>query len=176
MKLSNQTEKLKLTIWNNLKKRGNLIKEIMKIVIPLDPKTKKNHQEIMFNKATGRRYVAQSEYYKEYEASCGYFLKIPEKAIDYPVNVKAIYYMKTRRRVDMLNLLAATCDILVKYNILLDDNFKIVYAHDGSRIKYDKENPRAEITISKIDLEAELDEYSIFEINLKKEEKKWKNY
>jgi len=57
--------------------------------------------------------------------------------------------MQTRRRVDLVNLLEATCDMLVKYKVIEDDNNKIVVSHDGSRVFYDKENPRVEITIMK---------------------------
>ena len=56
--------------------------------------------------------------------------------------------MPTRRRVDLLNLLEASLDILVDAGILEDDNSSIVVSHDGSRVLYDKENPRAEITIT----------------------------
>ena len=52
--------------------------------------------------------------------------------------------MKTARRVDLANLIEATTDILVKAHVLEDDNSRIVAAHDGSRVDYDKKNPRAE--------------------------------
>jgi Holliday junction resolvase RusA-like endonuclease len=61
--------------------------------------------------------------------------------------------MPTRHRVDLVNLLEATCDILVDAGILADDNSNIVAAHDGSRVEYDKYNPRVEITISPINTE-----------------------
>ena len=57
--------------------------------------------------------------------------------------------MPTKRRVDLLNLLEATMDILVHAGILADDNSSIVVGHDGSRVLYDKGNPRAEIYIEK---------------------------
>ena len=56
--------------------------------------------------------------------------------------------MQTRRKCDIVNLLQAVCDILVKYNIILDDNYTIVSSHDGSRVYYDKDNPRTEISIT----------------------------
>ena len=71
------------------------------------------------------------------------------ETINYPVNVQCLYYMKTKRKVDLNNLLEATTDILVKYKILEDDNSKIVASHDGSRVYYDKDNPRTEIIITK---------------------------
>lgn len=70
--------------------------------------------------------------------------------IDQPINLKVLYYMPTRHRVDLVNLLEATCDILVDAGVLADDNSKIVVSHDGSRVLYDKDNPRTEIYIENI--------------------------
>ena len=76
---------------------------------------------------------------------------IPAKfriGIDYPVNVKATYYMPTKCKVDIVNLHSALHDILVKCGVLKDDNCRIVVSTDGSRVRYDKENPRTEIEIT----------------------------
>lgn len=59
--------------------------------------------------------------------------------------------MPTRRRVDLVNLQEALCDILVKYGVLKDDNRNIVATMDGSMVLYDKENPRTEVEIKKIE-------------------------
>lgn len=59
--------------------------------------------------------------------------------------------MPTRHRVDLTNLLNATNDILVDCGVLKDDNSRIIVSHDGSRVKYDKENPRAEIFIERVE-------------------------
>jgi Holliday junction resolvase RusA-like endonuclease len=76
---------------------------------------------------------------------------MPPESVDYPVNVKCVYYMPTRRKVDLSNLLNSTLDILVHYGVLIDDNRNIVYSVDGSRVFYDKENPRTEIEITRIE-------------------------
>ncbi len=121
--------------------------EEIKIIIPLNPITKKNSQNIYINKKTGRRFISTSENYKKYANACGF--SIPKiKTIDTAVNVKCLFYMQTRRRVDLTNLLEAIDDILVNYGVLADDNYKIVFSHDGSRVFYDKENPRTEIYIT----------------------------
>ena len=125
---------------------------IYKCLIPLNPKTKKNHQEILY-KNTGRGrvpFISQSKVYKQYERDAGWFLKKPALPISEPVNVKCIFYRDSERRCDLTNLLEAIDDILVKYGILADDNFKIIVSHDGSRVFVDKANPRTEIEISKI--------------------------
>lgn len=120
----------------------------MHITINGTPITKKNSQRICINGKTGRPFIAPSSQYKKYEKTAGYY--IPGRlrvGIDYPVNVQCLYYMPTRRAVDLNNLLEASCDILVEYGVLKDDNCKIVAGHDGSRVLYDKNNPRVEIYI-----------------------------
>lgn len=151
-------------------------KVVYKACIPLQPVTKKNSQQIYINARTKRPFVSQSEAYKKYERSCKEYLitkttktKIsnilndiittPQSAdtasfpISYPVNIQALYYRGDRRRVDLPNLNEALCDILVKYGILEDDNFNIVAGMDGSKVLYDKEHPRTEITITKLEAE-----------------------
>jgi Holliday junction resolvase RusA-like endonuclease len=58
--------------------------------------------------------------------------------------------MPTHRRVDLVNLQEATLDVLVKYGAIIDDNSLIVASMDGSRVYYDKENPRTEIYIERV--------------------------
>ena len=121
----------------------------MNFAINISPRTKKNSQQII--KVNGRPIIIPSKLYKQYEKDCKSFIPKLEKAIDYPINLQCVYYMPTKRRVDLNNLLEATTDMLVHYNFLEDDNSKIVYSHDGSRVKYDKENPRTEIYIKRIE-------------------------
>ena len=122
----------------------------MKLTIRLVPRTKKNSQRILRNPRTGRSFVAPSEQYKAFEKAAGYYIKRPAEPIEGPVNVKCLYYMPTRRRVDLVNLEEATLDILVKYGVLKDDNCSVVASMDGSRVLYDKENPRTEVVIDEI--------------------------
>lgn len=121
------------------------------ITIPLKPITKKNSQQILVNRSTGRPFIAPSKQYKQYEKDAGYFIKPKGLKIDYPVNVKCLYYMPTHRKVDLTNLLNATLDMLCFYDIIKDDNRNIVYSVDGSKVLFDKENPRTEIIITAID-------------------------
>ena len=118
------------------------------IIIYGRPITKKNSQRIVTNKVTGRPFLIPSRQYKQYELDAGWQIKCKGINIDYPVNVKCLYYMPTRHKVDLCNLLEATCDILVKYNVIADDNSQIVAGHDGSRVLYDKDNSRCEIEIT----------------------------
>lgn len=78
-------------------------------------------------------------------------IRAPPEPISARVNVRCVYYMATRRKVDLANLIEATCDILVTAGVLADDNSRIVAAHDGSRVDYDKQNPRVEIWIEEME-------------------------
>ena len=119
---------------------------MIKFTIQVAPVTKKNHGQIIFNKTTGRPMVIPSKQYLQYEKDCRWFMPRVD-VIDHPVNVKAIFYMPTKRRVDLVNLQEALLDILVKYEIIADDNSNIVYSMDGSYVDYDKERPRTEVYI-----------------------------
>lgn len=126
----------------------------MQFTISGNPITKKNSSRIV-NVGTCHK-LLPSKQYEEYEKSClPYVHKYRHLHIDYPVNVKLLYYMKTKRKVDLPNLINGTLDMLVDYGVLADDNRNIVYSTDGSRVLWDKENPRTEITIEPINEDME---------------------
>lgn len=114
--------------------------------IPLPPVTKKNSQRIVVNKTTGRPFIMPSEHFRKWLSMAGWYLR-GKPEIKRPVNVKCLFYMPTRRQVDLTNLLEAIDDALVYYGIIADDNSGVVAGHDGSRVRYDKTAPRTEIYI-----------------------------
>lgn len=115
------------------------------ITLPLNPVTKKNSQRIV--KCGSFSKIMPSKSYVQYEKECGCYLKRDEPPITEQCEVTCLFYMRTRRKVDLTNLLEAVDDVLVKYGILEDDNSKIITSHDGSRVLYDPKFPRTEITI-----------------------------
>lgn len=118
----------------------------LRFTIPVAPRTKKNSQRIVT--IGGHPRVIPSRAYKDYEEAAGYYLPHLKEPISAPVNVSAVFYMPTRRRVDLVNLEEALLDVLVRYGVLDDDNSKIVAMMDGSRVDYDKEYPRTECFIT----------------------------
>lgn len=121
--------------------------ETISLTIQGAPVTKKNSQRILLTK-NGRPFIAPSKQYQKYEKVATAQIPTPlRKAISDPVNIRYLFFMPTKRRVDLSNLIEAVDDILVKAGVLEDDNYKIVQSHDGSRVLHDKENPRTEITI-----------------------------
>lgn len=123
---------------------------MIRFTIPLAPISKKNSQQILINQATGKPFVMPSKAFRQYENAALWY--IPRKVhINCAVNVQCLFFMPTRRKVDLTNLLEAIDDIMVKAGLLEDDNFTIIQSHDGSRVFYDKAKPRTEICITKAD-------------------------
>lgn len=114
-------------------------------VIRIPPVTKKNSQRII--KCGSFHRIMPSEAYVQYEQAAAWFMPHVDKPIDESCEVTATFYMKTRRKVDLTNLLEALDDVLVKHSVLADDNSRVIVSHDGSRVLYDKYNPRTEVTI-----------------------------
>lgn len=123
----------------------------IRYTIRLTPISKKNSQQILNNKKTGRPFIMPSAKYRQYERDAAVFLTPrPPRPIDCPVNVRCLFYMPTRRRVDKSNLEEAAHDVLVSSGILADDNRDVIATTDGSMVLYDKDNPRTEITITRV--------------------------
>lgn len=128
----------------------------MTITLTGAPRTKKNSQRIV---RRGRySSILPSAAYIEYAGDCGVQLlaqHVTNTGIDYAVNVACVYYMPTRRKVDLTNLNEAIHDILVANYVLMDDNRDIIASTNGSMVLYDKANPRVEITITPVEGEYE---------------------
>lgn len=124
----------------------------MKITIPITPRSKKNSQEIVFNRKTGHRMVIQNKKYTEFEKECKKYIPNIDTPIDYPINLQCKFYVPDARKRDIANYLEAIQDVLVKYKLLEDDNYNIVASIDGCSMQIDRENSRIEIEITKKEL------------------------
>lgn len=121
----------------------------LKIVVEVIPRSKKNSQEIIFNRKTGKRMVIQNKRYTEFEKECKWFMPKLEKPIDYPINLSCRFYVNDARRRDIANYLEAIQDILVKYKVIEDDNYNIIASLDNCKMEIDRVRPRCEIEITK---------------------------
>lgn len=119
---------------------------LFRLTIPIEPKTKKNSSQISLRGAKPK--LLPSQEFEQYQTDCGWFIKTPKEPISCKCNIKAVYFRRTRRRVDITNLHSALHDILVHYGVIADDSCKIVIGTDGSRVKVDRNNPRTEIVIT----------------------------
>ena len=113
------------------------------------PITKKNSQRILRNRKTGRNFIGPSKQFMVYKTD--FLLQArkfrPKELINEPICIQAIYYMPTKHKVDITNLMNATHDLLQDAKIIADDSSDIVKSVDGSRVELDRKNPRVEITI-----------------------------
>lgn len=130
---------------------------LLNTIIKGQPRPKKNSMQFKRLK-NGRTVLLQSDTYNEYKDI--FLIQIKniwknKEPITQQVNVKCVYYRGDNRKCDLVNLQNGTLDLLVEAGVLKDDNYKVVYSMDGSRIFYDKDNPRVEITISTIKKEDE---------------------
>lgn len=121
----------------------------MKLIIFGQPYVKKSNQRTFHN---GHRIVrVDTPRYKEWHVSAIKQLRMerkPEAPIDYPINLKCKFFMRTRGRVDLSALYEGIQDVLVEEGWLSDDNFNIVASHDGSGVVHEPTEPRMEITIT----------------------------
>ena len=120
---------------------------MIKFAIPLTPISKKNSMRIVNNQKKGKPFLIASKQFKDYEKNSLWFIPKLTNPIDYAVNVKCLFYMPTHRKCDLTNMLEAIDDIMVRAGLLADDNYTVIESHDGSRVLYDKENPRTEVQI-----------------------------
>lgn len=118
------------------------------IIIPINPRSKKNSQQIVFNKKTKRAMVIQNKNYTQFEKDCKPFMPILDKPIDYPINLRVDFYVCDARKRDIANYIEAIQDILVKYKILKDDNYNIVASIDGCSMQINRDYPHCEILIT----------------------------
>ncbi len=121
----------------------------IKFTVPIAPVTKKNSQRIITirTKKGSFQKIMPSAAFEQYQKDAGYFIPHRGRKISYPCEVVCLFYMPTRRDVDLTNLEEAIDDVMVFYGLLADDNSKIIVSHDGSRVLYDKDRPRTEVTI-----------------------------
>lgn len=123
----------------------------MKFTLPIKPRTKKNSQSFVTLK-NGRTILLPSKPYKEFEKLCLKYIEFELgniETIDYPINLKAWFFKDKNYKSDLVGYLQALQDALVKAKILQDDNTKIVFSTDGSRIFHDKNYPRIEVEITR---------------------------
>lgn len=121
------------------------------------PFVKKNCQKIIYHKYLKRNIAVYTTNYTGWANDAmmqlgrtnrsGRLVKKIDSPIDKPIILKCHFYVQDNRRCDISALYEGIQDILVKCQILKDDNWKIVQGHDGSRVFVDKENPRIELWI-----------------------------
>jgi len=126
----------------------------MKIDLPLEVYYTKNKKFILnLNNYRNAHYRILSNAKKIYADNLVNRISYPK--YEKPVVLTYTYYAKSKRRLDVSNPCSIidkfTCDALVKAGVLEDDSSKqikqVIYKYGG----IDKDNPRCELVIKKID-------------------------
>lgn len=133
--------------------------KIYKYTVPLAPVTKKNSPQIFYigakcpvcHRGKITRVMPSAAYLKYERSAMWYLTPKPKTPLAGRYRVATVFYMPTRRKVDLTNLMEAAHDTLVAAKILADDNNTIIASVDGSRVLYDKSNPRTEIFIEELE-------------------------
>lgn len=118
---------------------------VIDITLKGRPATKKNSGRIVSR--NGKPIIIPSEAYKNYEDACMWQLAGKKLHIFGIIVVECKYYLPNKRSwPDLIGLLQATSDILVKAKVIDDDKWICSYG-DSCIAGIDKDNPRAEIRI-----------------------------
>ena len=142
----------------------------IEFILPVNPRPKKNNPRILWKKSDKpfqirigkfliatlgyRPLIIPSERNEEFEKAVKpMFEQVKRETgiINFPINIKAIFYRETQHKIDLTNLNEALHDAMVNSGLLLDDNRDLIAGTDGSRVFYDKFNPRIEITITEME-------------------------
>lgn len=126
---------------------------MLQIILPIKPRTKKNHGQLITLK-NGRQMMLPSKSYQEFEKEVLKFVKLhPELKlkINTPINLECHFYKDKNYKSDLTGYLQAMQDALVKAEVLADDNTNIVYSVNFSFVELDQNNPRIEIYITDIE-------------------------
>lgn len=123
--------------------------EVLKLIIPGRPATKKNNGRIVMRGKYPR--LLPSKAFEKYEkVALRYIRAAMPGQFRIPVTMQCRYWMPDRRGwPDLVGLLQATSDILEVAGVL--ENDRLIVDYDGSRIVgIDKDNPRTEIIIKEL--------------------------
>ncbi len=121
---------------------------LIHLIIPGAPRTKKNHGQIF--KVDGKPRIMPSPQWEAWRNLAMYPLRqqwtrLKKPSISWPINCKAIFY-RDREIGDAVGYYQGLADLLELGGIVKND--KWIVSWDGSRLKKDALHPRIEITLS----------------------------
>lgn len=118
------------------------------ITVPFELYSSKNSKRILFNKATGRSFVAKSKQSEQNEKDLISFLSLMRgqfsgmiKGKEKPYRLHFKIYRQTKRRFDYVNIIQGLLDAMTKSGLIEDDNADILIPV-FEPYEVDKNNPR----------------------------------
>lgn len=112
------------------------------------PRTKKNHGIIV---TRGRPRMLPSKPWRKWAENALIRFNDPDnsRVVVEPVNCRALFYCDTARSVDPVGLYQGLADLLEKRGVL--ENDRLIASWDGSRVLIDRENPRTEVMLERLE-------------------------
>jgi len=120
----------------------------MQYTIPLSPISAKDLPGRREGRVDGRVFRTNEDIYEEYRDAAGLYL--PPMEIDFPVNIRARFYVRRASKVSLVSLEEALLRVLVDCNVIKGYGSQIVVSMDGSRVWSDEKRPRTEIQIERL--------------------------
>ena len=123
----------------------------MKLTILGQTPAQKNSKQIFYNKATGKPFITSNDTVKSWQKTAAIQLNSMYQRDTFTKRVVVDYYfyVKDNRKRDIDNMVASINDALQAGGILEGDNWQLLEI-GSAKAEIDKENPRAEITITEI--------------------------
>lgn len=123
----------------------------MKITILGQTPAQKNNKSIAYNRGTGKPFIMSNQAVKTWQESAKYQIARYANSFKGKVRVDYQFYVKDNRKRDTDNMIATINDALQASQVITGDHWQVLEIGSG-KAEIDKNNPRAEITITDLDL------------------------
>lgn len=123
----------------------------MQITILGQTPAQKNSKQIFYNKATGKPFITSNDTVKTWQKQAAQQLNAlyQRDTFTEPVVIDYMFYVKDNRKRDIDNMVASVNDALQAGGVLEGDHWQVL-SIGSAKAEIDKDNPRCEITITKI--------------------------
>lgn len=109
----------------------------------------KNSKNIFINKRTGKPFITSNSTVKSWQQEALWQLKVVKERYMGSVKIDYMFYVKDNRKRDIDNMIATVNDSLQAADIIEGDHWQVLEI-GSAKAKIDKENPRCEIIVTKL--------------------------
>lgn len=121
----------------------------MNITIAGQTPAQKNGKNIVYNRSTGKPFIISNDTVKAWQKSALLQLSGTQGSFVDRVKIDYYFYCKDMRKRDIDNMVATVNDTLQAAGIISGDHWQVLEL-GSAKAELDKENPRCELTITKI--------------------------
>lgn len=128
----------------------NTLMDYRHLVISGQVPAQKNSKKVAYNKSTGKPFIMTEARVKEWQSLAKKEVSQIEP-LEGAVEIEMVFYNKDARKRDLDNMMTSVLDVLKNTKIIDDDNCLVARRISGEFGGIDKENPRMECTIIRLD-------------------------